>query len=87
MSDTNEMLSLLDATIDNYETSYRHQWVSLPDDYKMKMANGIVGFEIRVSELQAKKKLSQNRTEIENHNIIDALSKSSDANEQKFPNS
>ena len=84
VSDTNEIFNLLEATIDNYETSYRHQWDSLPEDYKRKMANGIVGFEIRVSELQAKKKLSQNRTEIEKQNIIDSLSKSSDANEKKI---
>lgn len=84
MSDTNEIFNLIEATIDNYETSYRHQWDSLPEDYKMKMANGIVGFEILVSELQAKKKSSQNRTEIEKQNIIDALSKSSDANEKKI---
>lgn len=84
VSDTNEIFNLLEATIDNYETSYRHQWDSLPEDYKRKMANGIVGFEIRVSELQAKKKSSQNRTEIEKQNIIDALSKSSDANEKKI---
>ena len=51
-------------------------------EYKLKMANGIVAFEILVTDLQAKKKLSQNRTEIEKQKIIDTLSKSNDTNEQ-----
>lgn len=44
--------------------------------------NGIVAFEIIVKDLQAKKKLSQNRTETEKEKIIDTLSKSNDNNEQ-----
>ena len=35
-----------------------------------------------VTDLQAKKKLSQNRTETEKNKIIDRLSKSMDTNEQ-----
>ena len=46
------------------------------------MLNGIVAFEIIVTDLQAKKKLSQNRTEGEKQKIIDTLSTSSDTNEQ-----
>ena len=46
------------------------------------MSNGIVAFEIMVTDLQAKKKLSQNRTETEKQKIIDTLSKSNDTNQQ-----
>jgi transcriptional regulator len=46
------------------------------------MLNGIVAFEIAVSDLQAKKKLSQNRTDNEKKKIIDHLSKSNDSNEK-----
>lgn len=46
------------------------------------MANGIVAFDIIVKDLQAKKKLSQNRTESEKQKIIDTLSNSDDTNEQ-----
>jgi transcriptional regulator len=46
------------------------------------MSKGIVAFEIIVTDLQAKKKLSQNRTEAEQQRIIDSLSKSNDSNEQ-----
>jgi transcriptional regulator len=42
------------------------------------MANGIVCFEMEVTELQGKKKLSQNKTLKEKQNIIESLSKSDD---------
>ena len=56
-------LAALEAMIDHFEPSYRSQWEGLPDDYKHKMAAGIVAFEIAVEELQGKEKLSQNKTE------------------------
>ena len=46
------------------------------------MSKGIVAFEIVVTDLQAKKKLSQNRTDAEKQKIINTLSKSNDTNEQ-----
>ena len=47
------------------------------------MSKGIVAFEVLVTDLQAKKKLSQNRSETERGKIIDTLSKSNDTNEQR----
>lgn len=79
---TEKTFEVLEATIDNFETSYRQQWDNFPEEYKLKMANGIVAFEILVTDLQAKKKLSQNRSDIEKQKIIDTLSKSNDTNEQ-----
>jgi transcriptional regulator len=60
---------LLKHTIETFETAYFKQWESLPEDYRSRMMNGIVAFEIEVTDLQAKKKLSQNRSEIEKENI------------------
>jgi len=79
---TEKTFEVLEATIDNFEISYRQQWDNFPEEYKLKMANGIVAFEILVTDLQAKKKLSQNRSDIEKQKIIDTLSKSNDTNEQ-----
>lgn len=45
------------------------------------MAKGIVGFEIDITELQAKEKLSQNKTENERKKIVNLLSSSKDTNE------
>lgn len=82
ISETQKTFEILEATISNYENSYKQQWDNFPEEYKLKMSKGIVAFEIIVTELQAKKKLSQNRTNTEKQKIIDTLSKSKDTNEQ-----
>jgi transcriptional regulator len=71
-----EAIIALETMIDSYDTDYRKQWDSLPEDFKIKMVGGIVAFEITVDELQASKKLSQNKTEIEQERIIETLSNS-----------
>ena len=82
ITETESVFKVLENTIDNYETSYKQQWQQFPTEYKLKMLKGIVAFEIIVKDLQAKKKLSQNRTETEKQKIINTLSKSNNTNEQ-----
>lgn len=77
-----DVMNVLEHTIHHYETAYQQQWNRLPNDYKLGMIKGIVAFEITVTELQGKKKLSQNKTENERKNIINALSISDDTNEK-----
>jgi transcriptional regulator len=84
IDDKAQVAQVLEKTISFYEADYLKQWNSLPDDYKSKMMNGIVAFEIVVDDLQGKSKLSQNRTEQERNNIISAFVKSADKNEQKI---
>jgi len=76
--------ALLTDTIKNYELDYLKQWDSLTDEYKRKMMNGITAFEIVVDDLQAKAKLSQNRSETEHQHIIETLSKSTDTTEHEI---
>lgn len=82
ISDQNLTLEILEKTIDNFESAYRPQWEKLPEAYKSAMIKGIVAFEIVITDLQGKKKLSQNKKENEKQKIIDTLSKSKDTNEQ-----
>ena len=82
ITNTAEVMTVLEATINNYESAYLQQWNNFAEDYKLKMINGIVAFEIVVTDLQAKKKLSQNRTATEKQKIIEQLSKSNDSNEK-----
>jgi len=77
-----EKEALLVETINYYEAEYLKQYDGLPDEYKQRMMKGIVAFEIVVDDLQAKKKLSQNRSETERENIIADLGKSKDQNER-----
>ena len=44
-----------------YEKEYQEQWANFPNDLKSEMINGLVAFEILVTGIQAKKKLSQNK--------------------------
>lgn len=74
-----EKAKLLEQTIRFYEDDYQKQWNGLSEDYRLKMMKGIVGFEIVVTELQGKKKLSQNRSVIEKQRIINDLSQSPDS--------
>lgn len=46
------------------------------------MIKGIVAFKITVTNIEAKEKLSQNRSHIEQKNIIESLSGSDDSNER-----
>jgi transcriptional regulator len=82
ITDEQSTFDVLEATINNFEAGYLKQWENLPVDYRSKLAKGIVAFEITITELQAKKKLSQNKTVKEQKNIIDALSNSQDKNER-----
>ncbi len=82
ITDTDQVQQLLEESIDNFEVGCRQKWDHFPIDYKLKMANGIVAFEIIITDLQANKKLSQNKTDSEKEKIIETLSKSKDTNEQ-----
>ncbi|QEC53793.1 PaiB family negative transcriptional regulator [Anseongella ginsenosidimutans] len=84
ISETAAAFALLEQTINTYEAEYKRQWDSLPSDYRLRMLKGIVAFEIAVTDLQAKKKLSQNKTENEQRRIIDSLAKSGRDNEQQI---
>ncbi len=84
VTEAERTFEILEATINNFEASYRQQWDNFPEDYKLKMSKGIVAFKIIVKDLQGKKKLSQNRTDTEKKKIIETLSKSNNTNEQRI---
>jgi transcriptional regulator len=69
---------MMDEIIDTYDASYKEQWHSLSDTYRTSMMKGIVAFEMTVTKLEGKYKLSQNRSETDQHTVAEALSKSSD---------
>lgn len=82
ITDTDKTFEVLEATIENYEIDYKQQWNRLPEDYKLKMVKGIVAFEVILTDLQAKKKLSQNKTTAEQMRIIETLCDSDHNNER-----
>jgi transcriptional regulator len=70
---TEQLLSMLHDLIPTFEAAYGEQWASLSEAYRQRMLSHIVGFEIAVSKVEAKFKLSQNRTRNEQQNVIDSL--------------
>lgn len=54
---------LLKHLIHDHDPAYADQWRALGEDYQHKMAQGIVAFELTVTELQCKLKLNQHRPE------------------------
>ena len=54
---------LLKKLIGEHEPGYAQQWRDLGEEFQLKMLNGIVGFELRVTALQCKVKLNQHRKE------------------------
>jgi transcriptional regulator len=68
-----QLLDMLHDLIPTFEAAYGEQWASLSETYRTRMLGHIVGFEIAVTKLEAKLKLSQNRTKEEQQHIIDSL--------------
>ena len=57
---------------------YAEQWNSLSEPYRARMLSHIVGFEIAVTKIEAKFKLSQNRTREEQQHVIESLRTAAD---------
>ena len=69
---------VLTELISQFDSSYLSQWNSFDEQYRSRMLNHIVAFEIPVTRIEAKFKLSQNRTKAEQENVIQALGASPD---------
>ena len=79
-TDEESLRATLHRMIDTFESSYMAQWSELSEQYQSRMMKHIVGFDIKVTRLEAKFKLSQNRTKGEQARVIQALNQSKDSN-------
>ena len=78
-TDEAQLRQLLQEVIGHFDSSYAAQWPSLSEQYQSRMLQHIVGFEINATRVEAKFKLSQNRTKAERENVIKSLERSSDS--------
>ena len=68
------MMGRLVAT---HESPRAQPWrMELPDDYMDRMIRAIVGFEIEITRLEGKLKLSQNRSDDDRRRVTAALAES-----------
>lgn len=67
----------LHRLVKNHERSRNPEWImDLPDALMDTMRKAIVAFEIKISRIEGKFKLSQNKTDAEQQNVIAELLKS-----------
>ena len=73
--DEEELIEDLTIMLEKYEKNRENPvlWDKLSPDFLENQLKGIVGFKIKVGEIQAAYKLSQNRNEADYMNIIDQL--------------
>jgi transcriptional regulator len=77
MIDDDAALDMLARVIDKHEAAFAEPW-HMDDAYATKLLRGIVAFEIPITRLEGKFKLSQNRSERDQQQVIEALSASTD---------
>ncbi|MDO9404248.1 MAG: FMN-binding negative transcriptional regulator [Polaromonas sp.] len=72
--------ALLKKLIGDHEPAYAAQWRALGEEFGNRMLAGIVGFELRVTDLQCKVKLNQHRPEA--HAATQAMYSAGDDNQR-----
>ena len=69
---------MLETMMQHFDASYLAQWATLTDKYRTGMMMGIVAFEMKVTRLEGKSKLSQNRSEVDQANVAAHLQQAHD---------
>ena len=83
LSDSRELMDkMIHEMIDTYGPDYMAQWHSLSEGFQESMMNGIVGFEMTVTRLEGKYKLSQNRSHTDQQTVAFTLLQSADPQAQ-----
>ena len=79
VEDRSALYQMLKTLVDTHESTFERPWpMELPEDYLDKMMHAIVGFEIAITRLEGKLKLSQNRGENDRRHVAEALAASGD---------
>jgi transcriptional regulator len=73
-----DLLGMLHELMATFEPAYASQWATLDPAYRERMLRQIVGFEIAVTKMEGKFKLSQNRPREDQANVIASLEKADD---------
>ncbi len=66
--------AMLSELVAEHESSFENPWsMELPTDFRHRMIDGIVAFEVRITRMVGKFKLSQNRPVADRRSVITAL--------------
>lgn len=81
-----ELLASLEKMVEHYEEGRkdRYRISDMPEDMLLAHLKGLTGFEMKVTEIKANYKLSQNRNDKDYKNVISMLLNSPDIWEQEI---
>lgn len=68
-----ELQDILARLIKRYETKSTYRMETLPPDFREKEMRGAIGFQVKVTRVEANFKLSQNRDDEDHANVIHQL--------------
>lgn len=80
VEDPQAIYAMLDQLVTAHESSYEHPWpMQSADEHVHRLMGGVVGFEMEITRVEGKYKLSQNRSETDQYHVMEHLSQSSDS--------
>lgn len=85
IADHDRVVAMLKDLVETFEAGRENPWPGeMPEEFRDRMIGGIVGFEIPITRIEAKYKLSQGRSKADVGGVIAALSASADQTERKL---
>jgi transcriptional regulator len=79
IEDEAALTRLLHASVQTFEAGFEQPWtLDMPNDAFRGKLKGIVGFEMEITRLEGKLKMSQNRSASEQERVADELKQSGD---------
>jgi transcriptional regulator len=80
-NDADWIVGNVTALTERFEAGRREPWSvsDAPEDYVRRLVRGVIGVEVRISRVEAKRKLSQNRPAADRQGVIDGLAAAGDA--------
>jgi transcriptional regulator len=83
ITDAGRVREALRSLVDTHEEGFEKPWaMDLPEDYLQRQLRAIVAFEVPITRLEGKFKLSQNRSTEDQRRVRDQLAMRPDANAQ-----
>ena len=79
IAEETEVAALVDRLVQTYEAGMARPWSGeLPADYKAKLLQAIVGFEVEIERIEGKFKLGQGRSPEDQQGVLEYLEASAD---------
>jgi transcriptional regulator len=75
LEDEAAVRGVLARTVNNYESAFERPWTidDIPGDVVERMAENVVAFELAITRIEGKLKLTQNRSAADRRGVVEAL--------------